>query len=325
MQTAPIHPTYSTSLSTTSPASYRASAPHPSCPRCGAFAPELDEVYAVCPPCVERVLPEGCRDAPSFVGVWRGVVHVLRTDGLRVAGVALAIATPGALLLALVPTSSWRLVDQLYGLATIFASIVVMLLGRAALLGRRIELADALGEAFSAYPRVLWARIVAGFYAGLWGLLLVVPGIYMGVRYSLAGPVALFGEERGDAAVQRSSERMVGRVAIGFGGQLLVGALWMGAAVALLLGAVFVSPPGAMEAGTAMPWLGAFWTWIGGLPSALGALGSVVLHEQIVVLERTKDHALSAELRAAREARDAAAAAALAARRAAAERAVVTG
>jgi hypothetical protein len=124
----------------------------------------------------------------------------------------------------------------------------------------------------------------------------------------------LFGEQRGDEAVQRSSERMLGRVAIGFGSQLLVGALWAGGVAALLVAAVLFSHHEAGAPAGALPWVGAVWAWIGGVTSALGALAGLVLYEQITVHERAKEHALTAELREARRVRDAAAAAALAAR-----------
>jgi hypothetical protein len=71
---------------------------------------------------------------------------------------------------------------------------------------KQVFLSEAFREAFDNLWSYLWLQIIITVKIILWTLLLVIPGIIMSVRYSLAG-VAFFDEKkklRGNAAIQES-------------------------------------------------------------------------------------------------------------------------
>lgn len=71
--------------------------------------------------------------------------------------------------------------------------------------GKTITIRQALGGSWRRLGSYAWVQIIVGVKVFLWSLLLVVPGIIMAVRYSLAG-TAFFAEDdlKGNAAVKRS-------------------------------------------------------------------------------------------------------------------------
>lgn len=72
--------------------------------------------------------------------------------------------------------------------------------------GEKVELKTALRETGKELASYIWLYIIITFKVFLWTLLLIIPGIIMSVRYSLAG-TAFFAEgKRGNAAVKRSLE-----------------------------------------------------------------------------------------------------------------------
>lgn len=86
-------------------------------------------------------------------------------------------------------------------------AIVVVLARRLA--GERVPFSVALGEGFRAWGRLFVARLVAGIVTTLGFIALVVPGIYLTVKYSLLDPVVVL--ERHPQPRSRSGALVKGR------------------------------------------------------------------------------------------------------------------
>jgi len=86
-------------------------------------------------------------------------------------------------------------------------AIVVVLARR--LVGERVPFSRALGEGFRAWGRLFVARLLAGILTTLGFIALVVPGIYLTVRYSLLDPVVVL--ERHPRPRSRSGALVKGR------------------------------------------------------------------------------------------------------------------
>lgn len=70
--------------------------------------------------------------------------------------------------------------------------------------GKSVTLGEALTSSWQRLGSYAWVQVIVGVKIFLWSLLLIVPGIIMAVRYSLAG-TAFFAEDlKGNAAVKRS-------------------------------------------------------------------------------------------------------------------------
>lgn len=184
------------------------------CPRCGSFVASLLEApISVCRPCGEKLLPPPLRGPLTIGGIAHGTGLVLRTAGLSCAALALAFSLPGDFFFALVPEAPIQL-QTLYGLVTLIADLGIMVIAQEAIHGRSISIGDAFGRGLPRYGAVLFARFRAGIHVFLWGLLLIVPGIYKSAQYSLAGPIALFEPEAAPGAVGRSIVRTRGVVGL---------------------------------------------------------------------------------------------------------------
>lgn len=72
--------------------------------------------------------------------------------------------------------------------------------------GHDTNLGEALKEVFRHIGSYLWLQIIIMVKVLLWSLLLIVPGIIMSVRYSLAGTSFFAKDLRGNAAVKHSLE-----------------------------------------------------------------------------------------------------------------------
>lgn len=93
--------------------------------------------------------------------------------------------------------------------------------------GKRVSLRDAFRTAFDNLFSYLWLQIIIFVKLVLWSLLFILPGIYMAVRYSLAG-VAFFDEKknlRGNAAIKESFRLTKGAWITTFGAHFLLNAL----------------------------------------------------------------------------------------------------
>lgn len=108
--------------------------------------------------------------------------------GLAVAGIIIA---SGIFLLIVV----WLL---LYGVLEYTAARMA--------LGEKVELKKAFAEVGRNLASYVWLYVVITVKLILWYLLLIVPGIIMSVRYSLAGTVFFAEGKRGNAAVVRSAQ-----------------------------------------------------------------------------------------------------------------------
>ncbi len=72
--------------------------------------------------------------------------------------------------------------------------------------GEQAELKQALKASAKNLAGYIWLYILIGIKVLLWSLLLIVPGIIMAVRYSLAGTVFFAEDKRGNEAIKRSLE-----------------------------------------------------------------------------------------------------------------------
>lgn len=71
-------------------------------------------------------------------------------------------------------------------------------------LGKKVTLQEAFLAVLRKYPGYLWLYILMIVKLFLWTLLLIIPGIIMSVRYSLASTVYFAEDKKGNAAIKRS-------------------------------------------------------------------------------------------------------------------------
>ena len=76
--------------------------------------------------------------------------------------------------------------------------------------GRTPTVRAAIQEGFFLYGRMISVYFSAGWRIALGTLLLILPGIYLAVRYALAAPIAAFEDKTGTDALHRSSEYVEG-------------------------------------------------------------------------------------------------------------------
>ncbi len=77
--------------------------------------------------------------------------------------------------------------------------------------GRQISTRRAVQEGFKLWGRIVVVYISAAIRIGLATLLLIIPGIYLALRYVLATPAAIFEDKSGVAALEASAAYMKGR------------------------------------------------------------------------------------------------------------------
>ena len=107
--------------------------------------------------------------------------------------------------------SSFRLGRALENFFGIIAMGSVIALEDAYVRGEQLTPWEALGEGFSAWPRLIWTRVVRGFLLLLAFLALIIPGIYFMVRLTLAEQVAVIEHESGTDGIKRAHELSQGR------------------------------------------------------------------------------------------------------------------
>lgn len=71
-------------------------------------------------------------------------------------------------------------------------------------LGKKVTLKEAFQAILKKFPGYLWLYILMTIKLFLWTLLLIIPGIIMSVRYSLASTVYFAEDKKGNAAIKRS-------------------------------------------------------------------------------------------------------------------------
>lgn len=208
---------------------------HFTCVRCGNFVETYQPGLEACTDCVEKVLPDGVRGPISFVTVVNGVAHLTLKLGLRAALLALLFRLPGSVLFAFAPGAD-ALLRFAYEIIPLMADTAIMVMAHEYLLGRKVSLYDAFSRAGSRYFVVFRARYLSTLFIFLWSLLLIVPGIFKTLAYSLAEPIALFENENASASIDASGERTdphYGVLASTYGVTFLITTLWATAIPAL--------------------------------------------------------------------------------------------
>lgn len=95
-------------------------------------------------------------------------------------------------------------------------------------LGKTVTFKEAWKATISRFWSLLWLQILTGLKVLAWSLLLVVPGIVMAIRYSLAN-IAFFDKDlRGDAAIKESLRLTKGSFLTTLGGQSLFNMITFG-------------------------------------------------------------------------------------------------
>ena len=201
---------------------------HFTCARCGNFVETYQPGLEACSECLEKVLPEGVRGPVSFVTVVNGVAHLTLRLGLRAAMLALLFRLPGTVLFAFAPDTP-GLVRLAYEIIPLMADTAIMVMAYESLLGRRITLHEAFSRAGSRYFVVFRARYLSSLFVFFWSLLLLVPGVFKTLAYSLAEPIALFEDENALASIEASGQRTepyYGVLALTYGVAYLTTTLW---------------------------------------------------------------------------------------------------
>jgi hypothetical protein len=156
-----------------------------------------------------------------------------------------------------------------------------------------VSLSDAAKASWSHLPAYLWMNIVRVVKTFLWTLLLIIPGIIMSIRYSLAGVVFFKENERGNAATIRSANLTKGAVLTTYASSALWNFLTLGMAKSLIstsTSAVLYRQLAAYDkAGVEKPkahWL----TWLTVLIPPLFVLMIAVLALIVLLLVYTSSH-----------------------------------
>jgi hypothetical protein len=185
--------------------------PRISCPRCGNFCERLVPGYKVCEPCLQLILPPGMRGETNLSSVASGVGHVLRTAGLQSAVILGLVNIPIGFITVLRTHEETQGIGALGALLwspfPFFAGLVVLFLSHQSLRGMPISLRDAVGRVTSRFFSVFWTNLVSAFFAALWSLLFILPGIHKSICYCLAANIALFENQSGDDAIAASMQR----------------------------------------------------------------------------------------------------------------------
>ncbi len=123
-------------------------------------------------------------------------------------------------------------VNPTFGILAAIAAIIYiigMIWGFAALLNRiqKLDQPMTLGQAFTAAKPLIWPLVITGILVAIFTLiglvLLVIPGIIVGVWLSLAMFIVVDEQKRGMAAVKQSKEYVKGYWWSVFGRFLLIG------------------------------------------------------------------------------------------------------
>lgn len=101
--------------------------------------------------------------------------------------------------------------------------------------GKEVGFSEALHAVFSNFWGYLWLHIIIGVKVFLWTLLLIVPGIIMAVRYSLAGTIFFDQKLKGNTAVKESARLTKGAWFTTFASQSLFNLITLGAIELLLV------------------------------------------------------------------------------------------
>lgn len=140
-----------------------------------------------------------------------------------------------------IPAEMWLLIGAI-ALAVVAVMLAIGIIFRGVLdytsariaTGETVTLSEAFRAVFGSFWSYTWVLTIMTVKVLLWSLLLVVPGIIMAVRYSLAGVSFYASGLKGDAAVQHSSGLVKGAWLTTFASQTLLPILTLGYAQNLL-------------------------------------------------------------------------------------------
>jgi len=83
-------------------------------------------------------------------------------------------------------------------------------------IGNPISPKEAIRRAVGVYPAMIVAAILVAIFVGLGFMLLIIPGIYLALRYSVVNQVVVLERKTGMAALRRSSELLKGNMGTAF-------------------------------------------------------------------------------------------------------------
>ena len=124
--------------------------------------------------------------------------HIYRQHFLVITAVVVAVCAPLELLRSYMDAFVFgkdnsqhsSLFAQLLSVIGIIATCGVIFIAYGGLTGQKPTFRDALSAGFRSLPRMFWTVIVWGTALSGAFLLLIIPGVYLLVRWSLVGPVA---------------------------------------------------------------------------------------------------------------------------------------
>jgi hypothetical protein len=179
----------------------------PPCERCGTFAPLRElRVRHLCDACLERRHWVE-REPATLRGLMRGITYLLPHVAPRALPIVLLFSVPHIALSALgVPF----LISQLTFFVSIPAYAATWNLCAQHLGGERLSTSRALADAFRAWGRLVGTTIARDFVAGIYLLLLVVPGIVKWLSFAASVPIALHESPGALGALAESERRMRG-------------------------------------------------------------------------------------------------------------------
>ena len=174
------------------------------CERCGDFA-ELYTIHTsnLCEACVER-LPDGVH-APASAGKLLGSLLPVLMSVPAALPLALAIETVTEVSLWVLHVDHVLFVFAVGNVASSFAQLALVGLFHASLHGKRIDVREAWRRAAHVFPRAAVTDLQSAAIMMLACLALLVPGLYLTMRWMLTTPVMLYEGLSGPAAMKRSA------------------------------------------------------------------------------------------------------------------------
>lgn len=130
-----------------------------------------------------------------------------------------------------------RFLDNFFG---IIATAGVVSITSAACSGQPATFGEAIGAGFSAWGRMFWTRLLAGLAIIFGLLLLIVPGVFLLVRFCFAESVAVVEHTSGTDALARSFEITKGRFWQTLGFCLVVALLIVVPVIVVILPGMFI-------------------------------------------------------------------------------------
>lgn len=124
---------------------------------------------------------------------------------------------------------SWKFAQFLENFFGIIATAGVIFIGSSARDGQVPRFGPAIAAGFDAWARMWWTRFLTALVTLLGFIFLVVPGVFLMVRFSLVEPVTVQERISGLAAMRRSYDLTAGR-------------FWLVFRLALALAAILVLP-----------------------------------------------------------------------------------